>query len=47
MSRKTVVWFRRVIGFYDNKLGVINNRREGNRPLLRRFFAYLVRLRCK
>ncbi|MCG4849735.1 hypothetical protein L0P44_13850, partial [Streptococcus gordonii] len=47
MSRKTVVWFRRVIGFYDNKLGVLTAAAKGTGPLFAAVFAYLVRLRCK
>ncbi len=47
MSRKTVVWFRRVIGFYDNKLGVLTAVAKGTGPLFAAVFAYLVRLRCK
>lgn len=47
MSRKTVVWFRRVIGFYDKKLGVLTTAAKGTGPFFAAVFAYLVRLRCK
>lgn len=36
-----------MIGFYDNKLGVLTTAAKGTGPFCGGFFAYLVHLRCK